>query len=249
MKRHLIFLVPVLFLIFVWGCNNDSSILSTQDEALSSPESAGRFDRADAVVQGEYEFEITLENLTPETGAGSSQPFSPPVVATHTPLFHVFRIGSFASSELGQVAEDAVSGPLIEMLNQSDFVNDVAAGDGVILPGQSATIRVKAQRPFQKLSLVAMLVNTNDAFTGIDGIRLPRSGEKTYYLRAYDAGTEKNTEMKAHIPGPCCGSPLVRVPTEERIKHHRGITGTGELDPDIFGWDEPVAKLTIRMVE
>ena len=120
---------------------------------------------------------------------------------------------------------------MIALLQGSRRVYDVAVGDGVVFPGETAMFTIKARTGYRKLSLVAMLVNTNDGFVGADGILLPHHGTTEYYLYAYDAGTEKNTELKDHIPGPCCGSPLVRVPTHERIKMHKGILGVGDLDP------------------
>ena len=57
---------------------------------------------------------------------------------------------------------------------------------------------------------------------------------------------KKNTELIAHIPGPCCGNPLIRVPTRESIHFHRGIKGIGDLDPEIYGWKKVVAKMIIK---
>ncbi len=195
------------------------------------------------------EFEIMLENLSPATASGASQPFSPPILATHKQPFAIFKEGSYASVELRQVAEDALNDPMISMLKKSSRVFDVAVGNDVVLPGEAAVFTIKARAEFRRLSLVAMLVNTNDGFVGADGIFLPANGTKEYYLYAYDAGTEKNTESKDHIPGPCCGSHFVRVPTHEKIKVHDGIQGIGDLDKDIYGWDEPVVKLTITRVK
>ena len=145
-----------------------------------------------------------------------------------------------------QIAEDAVNGPMVEKLSNSKKVFEVVEGSEVIFPEGAVSFKISAKRGYHRLSLVSMLVNTNDAFTGISGARLPYRGEKVYYLYAYDAGTEKNTEMTDHIPGPCCGNPLVRVPTHEKVKVHHGIKGKGDLDPEIYGWHKKVAKLTIR---
>ena len=195
-------------------------------------------------------FEITVENLTSPTGEGASQPFSPPVIATHSIGYHIFRTSKYASLELGQLAEDAVNAPLINVLENSRRVYSVVEGsEGPIFPGESQTFMIKTKLPFVRLSLASMLVNTNDAFTGANSILLPFRGTRVRYLKAYDAGTEMNTELKEHIPGPCCGSPLVRVPSNERIKQHRGILGIGDLDPSIYGWTGKVAKLTITRIQ
>ena len=150
------------------------------------------------------------------------------------------------SPELVQAAEDAVSGPLLEKLTNTRRVYDVQQGAGVILPGTSATINISSKSWFKKVSLVSMLVNTNDAFAGMNSVWLPRHGSKTVYLWAFDAGSEKNTESVEHIPGPCCGNPLMRVPTHERIRFHRGIKDIADLDPAVYGWKRVVAKVTIK---
>lgn len=193
-------------------------------------------------------YEITVENLTPATGAGASQPFSPPVLATHRRDLRVFRPGSLASDELAQVAEDAVSGPLVDLLENSDQTNDVVTGDGVILPGAQASYEIQAAAGKRRLSVVFMLVNTNDGFGGLDGVQLPLHGEKVYYVHTWDAGSEENTELATDIPGPCCGSPGQGTPTSEPIRRHIGIHGGGDLDPDVYGWDDPVARVTIRRI-
>lgn len=246
MKRLNLFSILALMLFVLWGCNERSPISSESDLPARVDQESDGF-RDGALLSKEFEYEVVLENLTPATGEGSSQPLAPPVLATHTPFFHIFKVGKFASSELAQVAEDAVSGPLVEKLSKSKQVFDVQQGDGVIFPGATATLKIKTRPGFHKLSLVSMLVNTNDGFAGADGIRLPLNRAE-YYLRAYDAGSEKNTEMMAHIPGPCCGNPFVRVPTHKPIKYHKGIRGKADLDPEIYGWHGPVVKLTITRI-
>jgi hypothetical protein len=193
-------------------------------------------------------YEIIVENLTPATGTGASQPFSPPVLATHHRKMNVFRPGSYASDELAQVAEDAVNGPLVDLLQNSSRVFDVVEGGGVILPGGEGRYEIQASWWKRRLSVVFMLVNTNDGFGGLDAVRLPSHGEEVYYVRAYDAGSELNTESASDIPGPCCGSPGQGTATHDVITDHAGILGGGDLDPDVYGWSEPVAKVTIRRI-
>ena len=82
-----------------------------------------------------------------------------------------------------------------------------------------------------------MLVSTNDGFTGLDAV--PLRGRKAEFLTmAYDAGSEVNDQLKASIPGPCCGD-TGRHGVDEFgvITHHQGILpGVGDLDPAIWGW-------------
>lgn len=248
MKKILIPLALSLFLVFA-GCEDDSNI-TTEPELLQKEANFGDNEGKLEKGSGYAQFKVTLENLTPATGPGASQPLSPPVITTHTPKFHIFQKHKYASSELAYIAEDAFNDPLVELLNSSPLAYDVVVGSsGPVFPGSAETFMVKAKFPFKKLSLVTMLVNTNDGFTGIDAANLPLFGTREYYLPAYDAGSEKNTELTSHIPGPCCGSPFVRVPSNKIIKKHKGIKGKGDLDPGKYGWKGYVAKLTITRVK
>ena len=256
MKRFVFFIIVISFSLLIWGCSEETqspTAAMDPDEQSTSVEDAEFDAEFDAELSdGHYgstvEYEVTLENLTPATGDVSSQPFSPPVLATHKSGIRLFKRHHYASDELRQIAEDAVNAPMVEKLKNSKKVFDVVEGTGVIFPGGSDSFTIQTKRGYNKLSLVCMLVNTNDAFAGISKVQLPRHGEKEYYLYTYDAGTEKNTELTDHIPGPCCGNPHVRVPTHEKIKHHGGIKGIGDLDPEVYGWQKKVAKLTIRRI-
>lgn len=248
MKRLLLLAVASLFLAL--GCSDDTPLGTSE----SAPNTAG--DASAVTSPSEHrshesvrKYEITVENLTPATGPGASQPFSPPVLASHRRGLHVFRPWRFATEEMILVAEDAKNGPLVDKLGGSRHVHAVVVGGGVILPGESASYEISTSHDQQFLSLVFMLVNTNDGFSGVDGLRPPRHGSRSYYLPAYDAGSEQNTELAAHIPGPCCGSELVGPDEHKRIRHHRGILGVGDLDASTYNWADPVAKLTITRID
>jgi len=246
---HRIRMFSVLWLLFglLAGCSKDTSSpeMDTMGGEAQNQSLAKKFQDDDAGAR----YQVILENLSPATAPGASQPFSPPVLVTHRPPLRLFKLNSYASDELRNVAEDANNQPLLDLLNQSRTVYQVVAGSNVILPGGSETFTISAGRGRHKLYLVAMLVNTNDGFTGVDKLNLPKRGRTVVYLRAYDAGTERNTELASDIPGPCCGSHFVRVPTHRRIGYHAGILGIGDLDAATYGWDEPVAKLTITRMD
>jgi len=251
MKRYVFFIIVFSFSLLIWGCSEEiqSPTASTEpDQSMGMENDEFDIEHNDGHYGSPVKYEVTLENLTPATGDGSSQPFSPPVLATHKSGIRLFKRHHYASDELRQIAEDAVNGPMVEKLKNSKKVFDVVEGTGVILPEGTDSFIIQAKRGYKKLSLVCMLVNTNDAFVGISKAHLPRHGKKVYYLYAYDAGTEKNTELTDHIPGPCCGNPHVRVPTHDKITVHHGIKGVGDLDPKVYGWNKKVAKLTIRRI-
>ena len=68
-----------------------------------------------------------------------------------------------------------------------------------------------------------------------------------YYVDAYDAGTERNNEDAAFM-GALGGlaSLYVRDPENGVIAPHPGVRGDNDLDPAIWGWVDPVAKITIE---
>ncbi|MEM7203435.1 MAG: spondin domain-containing protein [Planctomycetota bacterium] len=196
-------------------------------------------------VAGPVNYEVSITNLTYQ------QIMSPAVVATHTPDFAFWRLGSPASPELAMIAEDAVNGPMMAMLGARPEVGDVqvvAGAGGPIMPGETAKVTICAEDGRDTLSLAGMLVVTNDAFYGLNSQRLPGRGVRSFSSPAYDAGSEANTEDCAHIPGPPCGSPMVRVTAgaEGFVHIHRGLQGVGTLDETTLDWRNPVARISVR---
>lgn len=156
-------------------------------------------------------------------------------------------LGKPASFNLWNVAEDAIKGPLATTWGNSPNVIDVEQGGDAILPGHSATLTVESRFGFNRISLVGMLVTANDGSYALNGMRLPRYGSVTYYSPGYDADTEKDRESCAKIPGPPCGGHSVRDTTGAPgyVFVHSGIHGIGDLNPEQFDWNNPVAKVTI----
>jgi len=191
---------------------------------------------------------VTITNLTYD------QIISPPVVVVHDERFSLFQPGQPAGGELTALAEDGMTGPLVGLLEVSTGVVDYAVADGGIPPAGSVTVEVSARGNGKMLSLAGMLVSTNDAFVGLDGLALSSGfaaafGATSVDAPAYDAGSEANTESCDHIPGPPCGSPGVRVTdgAEGFVHIHRGIRGVGDLDDSAKDWNNPVAHVTVRM--
>ena len=186
-------------------------------------------------------YEVTLENLT------DGQIFSPPIFITHQRGYKLFHLGRFASEELRLIAEEGNNGPAAEDANASLWVFDVEALSTPLLPGESLTITIQVPRK-SRISLAGMLVQTNDGFVGANSLRLPWKGSWNYNLRVYDAGTEKNNELAAYVPGPPFGGTM-RDPSNQSIRPHKGIQGIGDIDPEIYDWDEPAAKLTVTVID
>jgi Spondin_N len=190
---------------------------------------------------GERTWDVTITNLT----RPGSQPLSPPLLVVHSSQADIWSVGEVATHPVAAIAEDANNGPAESAFAQLPGVNDVFTGaGGPIPPGASRTYTVETSGQFNRLSVLTMLVNTNDGFTGLDSERLRGLGG-TRSVRAYDAGSEVNNELTGFIPGPCCNNPFVRDPEGELIRMHEGITGRGDLSPATYGWSGPVARIEV----
>lgn len=144
------------------------------------------------------EFEISVTNLT------NAQPLSPLALAFHEDGM-LFQVGEEASVALETLAE---SGDNTDFLADG-MISQSAAGTGLIMPGMSETIMVTLESTDAELLTIAtMLVNTNDAFTGVNALDLSdlMAGESiSLETRSYDSGTEANSELASTIPGPAGG--------------------------------------------
>jgi hypothetical protein len=203
-----------------------------------------------AVAQ-ERTFEVTITNVT------RGQIVSPPLVVAHDDSISLFTPGEAASEPLAQIAEDAVYGPMLDLLESSDAVSGYAMGGGPLLPGASMTLELTASGDNGRISAIGMLVTTNDAFFGFETIEppnvvLPMGGPVPFDFEAnaYDAGSEANTESCEHIPGPPCGNPGVRVTdgAEGYVHVHAGVHGLADLVPADHDWRNPVVEISIEHV-
>jgi hypothetical protein len=185
---------------------------------------------------------VTITNLT------GGQPLSPPLLVTHSKKAQVWSEGEIASHGVAAIAEDANNEPLLSALPALEGVESVATQGGPIGPGGTGSYMVETSGNADRLSVLTMLVNTNDGFTGLDSFHLKGKGS-TIETMVYDAGSEQNNQLDSHIPGPCCGNRFVRDPEGGLIRHHEGIiAGVGDLGPEAYGWDGAVARIVIERV-
>ncbi|MDH3533326.1 MAG: spondin domain-containing protein [Gammaproteobacteria bacterium] len=193
-------------------------------------------------------YEVTISNIT------KGQIFSPPVLVTHSRDVAVFALGEQALPELVLVAEDGMGGPLASLLSGVPQVAEAQATSAPILPGTSAVYAINSRSGFNVLSIVSMMVNTNDAFIAIDSEDLPRSrhSSRSYYAIGYDAGSEANNEDCAFVPGPACamgsGNARSTAAAEGFVHVHNGVHGIADLDADGYDWRNPAAKITVKRV-
>lgn len=152
------------------------------------------------------------------------------------------------------VAEDGNGPPLAHVVSGLPQVAAAQATAAPIPPGTSAFYEIKSSRGFPLLSIVSMMVNTNDAFIAIDSESLPlwRHSSRTYHALGYDAGSEDNNEDCAFIPGPACpmdsGNARSTGDAEGYVYIHNGVHGIADLDPAAYDWRNPVAKITIKRI-
>jgi len=145
-----------------------------------------------------YTYEVSVTNLT------HAQPMSPVAVVLHNEG-QLWQLGQSASSGLEMLAESgdnaAVLADAIAIASQG--------GAGILASGMQETITVSITDNMpMMLSLATMLVNTNDAFTGINAMEISDLivGESiSMKTGSYDAGTERNSESMMTIPGPAGG--------------------------------------------
>ena len=208
---------------------------------------AGAGDDADASASAGM-YRISVTNLT------TGQPMTPPVVALHDPGTHLFQIGSAASPEVQAIAENGNNMPLVELAGSLDTVSAAGvafvdpANPGPFFPGETASVTLDTAAAGQVLSIVNMVVCTNDGFSGTDSHALPTGSEPLVFdAVAYDAGTEVN-ELNADYWVPPCGGSGENLHTDENgvTGPHPGQTGTGDFD---FDGSAPVVRIEVERVE
>ena len=190
------------------------------------------------VVAGTYT--VTVTNIT------KGQSFTPIIGATHRPGIRFFRTGMPASEGIEIMAEGGNTMPLAEALMSSELVGYTAGTDGLLMPGDSVSFEIEGDYIFQRLSVAAMLIPTNDTFFALNSMKLPQYYRETF-VYAYDAGTEMNDESCASIPGPTCGGEGDNAEGGEGFVHlASGISGHGDLEPGAYDWRGPVARVEIK---
>jgi hypothetical protein len=213
---------------------------------------------------GGHRLSVEITNLT------NAVYFTPLLVAKHNRNSDLFELGMPASANLQAMAEGGDISGLISDLQAggNDYVDNPAGG--LLAPGATARAEFDGYRGRNRyLSIVGMLLPTNDGFVGLDSIRIPkRKGTYTYYLQGYDAGTEANDEIITGggapnspgipaDPGGNAGSGALSTTGADHnqtVHLHRGnigdndpFGGNSDLDARIHTWQGPVAKVVIAV--
>ncbi len=230
MKKHtgLIMTALLLSTLFLQGCGEDHN-------------GAGASNRS---------YEVTVVNLT------NNQPFSPVATVMHSAAYQIITLGGTASIGLERLAESGDNSVLISDANALPAVSHTASGTGVIPPAAQETVTLTGSGTL--LTLASMLVNSNDAFIAVNAIELgnlAKNETMTVSARAYDAGTEGNSEAASDVPGPAAGGEGFNSARNNRnfVTVHPGIISmddglAGSALDESHRFDNPVAKIIIKRI-
>lgn len=211
------------------------------------------------------QFSVEVTNLT----RGSY--FTPLMVAAHTPSASLFTSGQPASPGLQEMAEGGALTGVTATLESigSTFVANPA--EGLLGPGASATaeINTDAAESNTHLSVVSMILPSNDGFIGMNTVEVPTEpGVYTFLVNAYDSGTEANDELVGSpvpgeagfpAPGPVGASSGANGTgydaTAEGFVHiHRGVLGdtdieggVSDINSVVHRWLNPVARVVVTV--
>ncbi len=225
--------------LFLSACGSDDNenVMTPEPPALPTPVNVS--------------YEITLTNLT------HLQPLSPVAVILHQEG-SLWGIGESASVELEQMAEGGDNSGLLGL----SMVLASESGVAPIPPGGSETISITVQDITDaKLSIASMLVNTNDAFTGLNAWNLDQLEVGQSYrvnAKVYDAGTEANSEALGTIPGPADGSEgagyLEQRNDVDFVAGHPGVVTaddglTSSVLNSMHKFDNPALRIVITRSE
>jgi len=206
---------------------------------------------------------VTITNLT------QGIHFTPFVVAGHDDSARMFETGQPASSQLQAVAEGGDISGFVNLLNGIGAVVVENPAGGLLVPGGDTSFTIDTG-DLGYLSMVSMLLPTNDGFAGLDSWKIPsQPGVYTVNLSAYDAGTEANDEIvngggAPGVPGiPAApggdaganGSGVTDSEANQTVHIHRGVlgdddptAGNSDLDNRVHRWLNPVIRLRIEVL-
>jgi len=210
------------------------------------------------------DFDVQITNLS------NAIYFTPFLVAAHPAGNNLFLTGQPASANLQAMAEGGdISGLEADVTALGATVVSNPAG-GLLAPATSTTFNMNTDGTSNdRLTIVAMLLPTNDAFAGLNAVDIPTvAGTYTFDVPAYDAGTEANDELLTGGGAPgapgipadpgglagTAGTGAAVADSNTNVHIHRGSLGdtnpTGgvsDLDSSVHRWLNPVVRVTVTV--
>lgn len=219
--------------------NNDSDDMTGEDGDLTTERRS---------------YQVEVLNLT------NLQPLSPVAVVLHQSGYQAWVDGETASTALELLAEGGDNSDLLTEASNHDAYLQSASGSGAVGPGATdvLTLEVDAEEDIF-LSLITMLVNTNDAYSGLNGVDVSalQAGESlSFNAPVWDAGTEFNSEASGTIPGPADGGEGFSASREgdvDRVHFHPGVISNQDgLESSVLNadhrFDNPAARVIVSRV-
>lgn len=187
------------------------------------------------------EYELLIVNQT------EAQTLSLPLAATHDSSVSLFQEKELASREVRALSEQGSYLPLEKALNQSGKNVSVTRGSAPIRPGKTMLLRLFPDAGQTKVSLLAKLMTTNDAFLGLAGESLPENGSREIVAPVFSSGTQVRNERCEFIPGSPRNHPGHSLDLQPPVPIFplTGLSGVGDLDPKVYGWSKGVAVIQI----
>lgn len=197
---------------------------------------------------------VTVANLT------NNQPLSPQGYVLHADGYLAWQAGDPANDGIERLAESGDPTVFLDQAVTDTSVLATAVNNSLIMPGSSDSVEIQSMVDSNlRISIATMLVNTNDAYTGVTDTLvgdLEVNESKTVYVPAYDAGTEANSETGASIPGPAGGGEGYNPLQDDSgfIAVHQGVVTAadglaGSTLSESHRWDNPVAKITVTRIQ
>ena len=210
------------------------------------------------------QFDVQITNLT------NGIWFTPFLVAAHPEGTDFFQSGQPASANLQAMAEGGdISGLVTDATGIGATIVENPA-NGFLSPGMSTSTALDTNGTSNtQLSIVAMLLPTNDGFAGLNSVTIPTTpGVYVFNVPAYDAGTEANDEQltgggapgAAGIPGDpgglagTGGTGVAGADANPNVHIHRNTlgdtdaaAGTSDLDSRVHRWLNPVIRVTVTV--
>ena len=224
-------------------------------------------------------WDVKITNLT------HGNHFTPLLVTAHDHDTHLFEVGMAASpalqimAECGAIADLAAAAVTADTVANPVGANPNNADDpGFLAPGATSPSAMLTDPAGSHLSVVAMILPTNDAFIGLESQHIPAfdtatgaSNTHVFFVNGYDAGTEANNEL---LPGTACAAGVAGMPgapggdagtgganavaadANTTVHIHRGVlgddsatAGTSDLDNTIHRWQNPVARVVVTVTQ
>lgn len=209
-----------------------------------------------AVSAHAADYRITVTDTGP-------QPLSPLFFTTGTSSFDLFDLGSTASLGIKKIAEGGDTSAAVALAQGAGSAVGTygVVGDSPLAPGLTRTYSFSTDAAHPYFSFAAMLGKTNDGFIGESassmGLDLFSGGAPqgfsldVFGTRAWDAGTELNTQDAADLGFLGGAGNPQEAPADAHIRVHGGVVpGVGDSYDQIPAWQlsTQLAHITVQSV-